>query len=247
MKINPFVMPADITAKVDEIMSASRARFGHDAFRMEDPPKPTPPASDPPPAAPPAGDPPPADPPASDPPGADALGDAGKKALDAMKAKWKAAEEKAKASDEARAALEAKIAGTEAEHAASQEAQRIRDEALAGANERIKKAEVRAAAASKLADPQDALRFLDLSDFEVDSDGAVDAAQIATAIDDLIANKPYLAAQGGKKFQGSADGGARNDANTAGQLSRDDIARMSPEQIAEAEAKGQFDGVLGRS
>lgn len=176
-----------------------------------------------------------------------ALGDAGKKALDAMKAKWKEAEAKAKTEADARAALEAKIAGKEAEFTAQQEAQRIKDDALAAANDRIRKAEVRAAAASKLADPQDALRFLNLSDFEVGADGEVDASQIAKAIDDLIAAKPYLAAQGGRKFQGSADGGARNDATAAAQLSQSDMDRMSPEQKVAAYEAGQFDRLLNRS
>lgn len=141
--------------------------------------------------------------------GENALGDAGKKALDAMKAKWKAAEDKAKAESQARAALEAKVAGQEAEHAAAVEAQRIKDEALAVANQRILKAEVRAAAAGKLADPQDALRFLDLSEFEVGSDGEVDGTAVTAAISDLIEKKPYLAVQDGRRFPGDADGGAR--------------------------------------
>jgi len=176
-----------------------------------------------------------------------ALGDAGKKALDAMKAERNAAREAAKKAADELEALKAQAEGREAEHKAQQDAQRLKDEALAVANERILKAEVRAAAASKLTDPQDALRFLNLSDFEVGSDGEVDASQVAKAIDDLIASKPYLAAQGGQRFQGSADGGARNDATKTAQLTRDDIKRMTPEQIADAEAKGQFDGLLGRS
>jgi hypothetical protein len=144
-------------------------------------------------------------------------------------------------------AIKAKAEGKEAEFAAQQEAQRVKDEALAVANDRILKAEVRAQAASKLADPQDALRFLDLSEFEVGSDGEVDASQIAKAIDGLIASKPYLAAQGGKKFQGSADGGARNDTATPAQLTRADMARMTPEQKSAAYEAGQFDDLLGRS
>lgn len=32
---NPFVIPTSITTQVDQIMTAARARFGHDAFRME--------------------------------------------------------------------------------------------------------------------------------------------------------------------------------------------------------------------
>lgn len=144
-------------------------------------------------------------------------------------------------------ALKAKAEGKEAEHAAAIEAQRVKDEALAAANARILKAEVRAAAAGKLSDPVDALKFLDLSEFEVGSDGEVDSSQIAKAIEDLISSKPYLAAQGGQRFQGSADGGARNDATKVAQLSRDDMSRMTPDQIADAEAKGQFDDLMGRS
>lgn len=178
--------------------------------------------------------------------GTDTLGDAGKKAIDAMKAAKKEAEAKARAAEQRAAELQAKLDGKDAEHAASVEAQKVKDEAIAAANDRIKKAEVRAAAAGKLADPKDALLHLDLSEFEVSSDGEVDASQIATAIDDLIAAKPYLAAQGGKRFQGTADGGARNDASKPSQLTRDELTRMSPEDIAKAETEGRLDTVLGR-
>jgi len=174
-----------------------------------------------------------------------ALGDAGKKALDAMKAKWKDADKLAKDNAAALAALQAKLDGKEAEHTAAQQAQRVKDEALAAANQRILKAEIRAAAAGKLTDPADALAYIDLSSFEVGDDGSVDSDAIGSAISDLISKKPYLAAQGGR-FQGSADGGARNDATKVSQLTRADMTRMSAEQIAEAEAKGQFDDLLGR-
>lgn len=176
-----------------------------------------------------------------------ALGDAGKKALDAMKAKWKDAEKQARENAAALAALQAKVEGKEAEHEAEQKARELERAALEKANERILKAEVRVQAATKLADPADALLHIDLSEFEVDSDGGVDADAIAAAIDDLVARKPYLAAQGGKRFQGTADGGARNDASKPSQLTRADLARMSAEEIAEAEAAGRFDGVLGRT
>lgn len=176
-----------------------------------------------------------------------ALGDAGKKALDAMKAERKAAKDEAAAAKAERDALQAKLDGKEAEYAAQQEAQRIKDEALAAADQKILKAEVRAAAKGVLADPADAFRFLDLSAFEVNADGEVDASALTNALNDLISTKPYLAAQGGKKFQGSADGGARNDATKPAQLTRDDMKRMSPEQIADAHEKGQFDAELGRT
>lgn len=179
------------------------------------------------------------------PEGEAALGDAGKKALDAMKAKWKDAEAKAKSEADARAALQAKLDGKEAEHAAEQAKRETEKAALAKANDRIRKSEVKAAAKGVLADPQDAYKFLDLDSFEVDDDGNVDEDAIAKALDDLVKSKPYLAAQGGKRFQGSADGGARNDATKVSQLNQADMARMSPEQIAEAHDKGQFDDLLG--
>lgn len=214
---------------------------------MTDPtPTPTPdaPPVDPAPTDPAPSDPPPVDPPA-DPDGSDALGDAGKKALDAMKAKWKAAETKAQEAASRADAAEAKAQGTEAEHAQQLEAKRIQDEALSKANERILKAEVRANAASKLADPADALRFIDLSEFEVGSDGEVDSSAIAQAIDDLITSKPYLAAQSGGRFQGDADGGARKDATKVAQLTRAELASMTPEAIDQARLDGRLNTLLG--
>lgn len=173
-----------------------------------------------------------------------ALGDAGKKALDAMKAKWKAAEQAAKERDAKIAELEAKVNGTEAEYQKAQEAQRVKDEALQAANRRILKAEVRAAAAGKLNDPADALAHIDLSSFEVGDDGAVDSDAIGSAISDLISKKPYLAAQG-SRFEGGADGGARKDATGPTQLTREDMKRMSPEEIDRAHREGRFSTLLG--
>ena len=178
--------------------------------------------------------------------GSAALGDAGKKALDAMKAKWKDADKLAKDHAAALAALQAKLDGKESEHQQSLEAQRAKDEAIAAANQRILSAEVRAAAAGKLNDPADALAYIDLTSFEVGEDGAVDSEAIGSAIADLISKKPYLAAQGGR-FQGGVDGGARNDATKPTQLTRSDMARMTPEQKAAAYDAGQFDHLLGRS
>lgn len=176
-----------------------------------------------------------------------ALGDAGKKALDRMKADKRAAEQRARELEQRLAELEARENGREAEFEAAQEAQKVKDEALALANDRIKKAEIRAAAKGKVAD--EALADLPvlmadaLSEIEVGSDGEVDASQIARAINDLIASKPYLAAQG-SRFQGSADGGARKDDTKVAQLTRSDMERMTPEQIVEARAKGQFNDLL---
>lgn len=84
-----------------------------------------------------------------------------------------------------------------------------RAEAIAETNQRIVRSEVKAAAGGKLADPNDAVRLLDLAEFDIDDDGEVDTDAIAAAIDDLVKKKPYLAAQGGRRFQGSGDGGHR--------------------------------------
>jgi hypothetical protein len=176
--------------------------------------------------------------------GEKSLGDAGKKALDAMKAERNEAKAEAKRIADEFAALKAQVEGKQAEFEAEKKARELEAAALSKANERILKAEVRAAAAAKLADPQDALRFLDLSTFEVGTDGEVDGDAVASAINDLIQTKPYLAAQG-KRFEGSADGGARNDAAQTAQLTDSDLERMSPEQIEEARKAGRLNDLLG--
>lgn len=124
--------------------------------------------------------------------GEEALADAGKKALDRMKEKWRS--ERA-ARLEAEQRLAEATPGDEAERIAREAEAR----ATAKANQRILSAEVRAAATGKLSDPTDALTFVDLSDFDVDEDGSVDQDAIAEAIADLLRRKPYLAAQGGPK------------------------------------------------
>ena len=206
-----------------------------------------------PPAVPPVDPAPPADPPADppvekDPPGAEELGDKGKKALDAMKAERNAAREEARKAAEELARLKAEAEGKQAEFAAQQKAREVEAAALAKANERILKAEVRAAAAAKLADPADALRFIDLSSLEVGDDGEVDSDAIAAAIDDLIKNKPYLAVQDGKRFQGGADGGARKESQPK-QLSKADVDRMYAnkqyDEIEKARQEGRLANVLG--
>lgn len=148
------------------------------------------------------------------------LGEAGKKALEAERTRAKAAEKAHKAAmkelEDARKRLADIDASSKSdtdkaiEKAKAEAAEAAGKEATAKANARILKAEVRAAAAGKLADPADALRLLDLDDFEVDDDGEVDAKAIAKALDDLVKSKPYLAAKGGRPA-GNADQGVRSD------------------------------------
>lgn len=175
--------------------------------------------------------------------GESALGDAGKKALDAMKADRNAAKAETKKIADEYAAFKAQAEGTQAEFEAAQKTRELERAALAKADERILKAEIRAAAAGKLNDPKDALSFLDISTLEVGEDGEVDGAAVAAAIDELIRSKPYLAAQG-KRFEGDADGGARKESGPT-QLTKGDLSRMSPEEINSARAEGRLNDVLG--
>lgn len=189
--------------------------------------------------------------PETDPPGAEALGDPGKKALDTMKAERNAARDQARDLEQRLAALQAQVEGREAEFQAQQEQQRIADEAMAAANQRILKAELRAAAAGKLNDPADALTFVDLNQFEVGADGEVDSSAVVAAIDSLLASKPYLAAQG-RRFQGDADQGPRNEGSQkAAQLTEADVKRLYAEKrygdIATAKAEGRLRDYLNQS
>lgn len=180
-----------------------------------------------------------------------ALGDAGKKALDAMKAERNTARQELRDVRAQLAELQAQVEaqGRPPEEQALEAARReAREAAMQEANARLVAAEIRAAAAGKLNDPQDALRLLDLSSFDVAGDGTIDAEAIGEAIDDLVKKKPYLAPQRAG-FGGSADGGTRNaDASGGkGQLSREELAGMSPEAIMKAKSEGRLNRLLGIS
>lgn len=180
--------------------------------------------------------------------GADALGDAGKKALDAMKGKWQAERD-------ARKALAARIAelekGKPAE-AGEPDLQKLRDDAKAEARteslrERVLD-KIEAKAARLFADPEDAVALLGRRIDDFIDDGKLDTDAITEAIADLLKKKPHLAAaaQGGtKRFTGSADGGTRNGSTRPAQLTEQDLKRMTPEQIVEAQNKGQCNDLLG--
>ncbi len=137
--------------------------------------------------------------------GATELGDAGKKALDEERNARKTAEKQAR---DAQAELDKIRASSmsDQEKAVAPAKAEGRDEALKTANERLVRAEVKAAAAGKLADPGDALGLLgDLTTF-IDKTGDVDTKAITSAIDELVKTKPYLSAKPGN---GAGEGGAR--------------------------------------
>lgn len=178
---------------------------------------------------------------------AEALGDAGKQALDRMKAKW---QKERDLRVEAQKALAEKDKQGENEQP---DAEKIRAEAdraaMAKVNERILRSEIRAAAAGKFQDPKDALAYLDLSKFEVDEDGSVDEDEISEALADLLTKKPYLGVtQGDKKFKGTADAGARGNAGKP-QLSEADVKQLAAQgkhaEIEQARVDGRLNTLLG--
>lgn len=168
------------------------------------------------------------------------LGPKGERALQAMKAKLK--DERTK-----RRAAEAKLTesgkASEDKTDPDQVRKAAEDAATARANQRVLRSEIKAAAAGRLSDPKDALKFLDLDQFEVDADGEIDEDEITDAIDDLLTRKPYLAAQQtGKRFQGSGDGGARKSANKP--ITEEQLKAMTPTQIDKAYAEGKLSHLL---
>lgn len=176
-----------------------------------------------------------------EPEGSEALGDAGKKALDSMKSRFKSERDKRRELEKRLSELEAPAPASDTDQpdADAIRAQAERD-ANAKANARIIRLEIRAAAAGKLADPADALAHLDPSSFEVDANGDIDAEEIQEAIEDLLTRKPYLAATSRPRFQGSGDGGATRKASRPSQLTRADLARMTPADIVKAKADGRL-------
>lgn len=132
------------------------------------------------------------------------LGDAGQKALDAMKAELKTARAEARTAKALQKELDdlKAASATDAEKAIAAAEARGEQGALGKANARIIRAEVKAAAAGKLTNPEIAPKLLDLSEFTVDDEGEVDAKAIAKAIDVLLAENPYLAAGAAPRVPG---------------------------------------------
>lgn len=178
-----------------------------------------------------------------EPDGADQLGDAGKKALDAMKAKWQ------KERDE-RKALAARIAELEApkDKTDQPDPEKIRQQAKAEAAAEVLKDrvldKVETKAAKLFADPEDARALLASRVDEFVDDGKVDTEAIEEALADLLKKKPHLAAATAKRFQGGADGGARK-GSKPDQLTRDDLKKMTPQQIVKAQEEGRLNELMG--
>lgn len=100
---------------------------------------------------------------------------------------------------------------------------------------KLAEASFKAAAVGKVADPDAILDLVDVSKF-ITPEG-VDDESIAAAVERFAKAAPAQ-----KKF-GLPDGGPKGDQPV--QLTETDLQRMSPEQIVEARAKGQFNDLLG--
>lgn len=197
-------------------------------------------------------------------PDPDALGDAGKKALvqerEARKAAEREAKEAARKADRAEE-LEAELEQLREQQMSEQEkaiekarkeaADEARNDVLSSVHRKLFTAEVRAAAASKVADPDllsdpdVAMRLLEFDEVPVDAQGDVDTEAISAALDGLVERKPYLAVGDRQQVPG-ADQGARG-GNGKAQLTREQLKNMTPEQLMEAEKDGRMDKLLGRT
>ena len=172
--------------------------------------------------------------------GAEDLGDKGKQALDRMKAARNDAKKLAKEREAEIAELKRQLAAKDKspeENELEQARAEARAEAITAANARVIRYEVKSAAAGKLRNPALAIRLLDLSDFDVDENGDVDTEQIQEAISDLLEENPELAAQGGNA---SFDSG-RGKHPRKKKLTKQDLAGMSPNEIAKAYDEGRVE------
>lgn len=185
----------------------------------------------------------------ADPEGADQLGDAGKRALDKMKADLRAERTRRKAAEAETAAAKAAaqqgakkddekpdLDALKASALEQARAETLRDRAL----DRLE-----ARAGRKFNDPADARAHLaDRLDDFIDG-GKIDMQAIDEALDELLDAKPYLAAAA-KRFAGTGDGGARKGSTGPVQKTDADLKKMTPEQIDEAHRKGELDELLGK-
>lgn len=178
------------------------------------------------------------------------LGDAGKKALDAMKAKWRAERDRAKKlQDELAAAT--KPAPPEGEPVDLDALRKqIRDEARTEVLKERALDKIEAKAAGRFKDPEDALLRLGRNVDDFIDGGTIDLDAIEDALADLLVKRPDFGVTQGepKRFKGTGDGGPKGNAGKP-QLSRADVERMAKEgkhaEIEQARVEGRLNQALG--
>lgn len=132
-----------------------------------------------------------------------------------------------------------------AEEAALDAARREAEQtATAKANERVAKAELRAAAAGRVSNLTALTRLVDVSQIEVDEDGNPSEDDIEDAITTFLDTFPEFAADK-SKFPGTADQGTKGRQSTKSQVAREQLKSMTPEQILKAQEEGLLKDVLG--
>lgn len=179
------------------------------------------------------------------------LGDAGKKALDAERTARRQAEADAKA---AKAELDALKTShlPDQEKAIKEAADAARQTALHEVNSKLFSAVVKAESVGKiadpdlLADPEVAVRLLGFSEIPVTTTGDIDTEAISAAVASFVEARPYMAGAMPPATPPvpPLPQGGRGTPEANQQLTRNDLASMSPEQIDAARKDGRLNDLL---
>lgn len=182
----------------------------------------------------------------SDPNDDEPLGPAGEKALREMKKRARDAEKELR-----RIKAEAAKAKPDDKPDDEPDPDKIRQEIESEVNKKYARDraldKLEARAARQFQNPDLARKLLaDQADDFLDEKGNPDVEAINEALTELLEDEPYLAVQDDRRFKGDADGGSRNGSKPS-QLTKADLAGMSPEQIVQADAEGRLDRLRGRT
>jgi hypothetical protein len=177
------------------------------------------------------------------------LGDAGKRAIDRMKAERDEARRLLREAQAASQSTQTQNTDTSDRNGRKDDdnkgksAEDVENEIIARLTAQALRSSVREVAGAKLNDPNDALVLGNWSDMTPNEYGEFDRSAITQKLDDLIKAKPYLA-KSEKKFEGSAEGGNRGDNTIQGQVSREQLKSMTPAEINKARSEGRLRDVL---
>jgi hypothetical protein len=163
-----------------------------------------------------------------------------KKALAAERKARRDAEKKARDLEAARADADKEPA----EQALEQARREAREEAQTAFNQRLVQAELKAALKGAVNNPALAMKVIDVSEIDVDANGEVDPQSVTDAIEAALSQYPELKPMDQKKFTGTADQGAKGKASRPHQLSREELAALSPEARIKAHENGQLDDLM---
>lgn len=176
------------------------------------------------------------------------LGDAGKRAIDRMKAERDEArrllrESQTSQNTQTQNTDTSDRNGRKDDDNKGKSAEDVENEIISRLTQQALRSSVREVAGSKLADPNDALVLGNWSDMTPNEFGEFDRSAISQRIDDLTKAKPYLL-KNEKKFEGSAEGGNRGETQTQGQVTREQLKSMTPAEINKARSDGRLRDVL---